>query len=190
MITSLRCTGVLIVGLLITSASAQQPPAKPLEAYGQVAILTVNVHCPGGKVQAVAVKKGQTVKKGQVLAQVMDDKDTTALKASVDGVVAESFLRVGDTVTSGTAFRIEVPGRREVRMQCDRCECPDIRSKCFVLVDSPSGVRQLTGLVESVGFTDPATEKRPVIIHIGPTNDSDAPAVGAFVRVRFGAARK
>ena len=77
--------------------AAPTPPAAPTVAAGAN---TVNAPMPG-KVIAVAVTVGQTVKKGELLLTLEAMKMENEIFAQADAVVSEVLVEAGQTVPAG-----------------------------------------------------------------------------------------
>lgn len=81
-------------------AAAPAPAAKAPKTAGGAGA-TVSAPMPG-KVIAVKVKEGDSVKKGQELIMVEAMKMHNPVLAPSDGVVLEIFVKAGDPIQTGT----------------------------------------------------------------------------------------
>ena len=55
-----------------------------------------------GLITDIRVKKGETVKKGQVLMVIEAMKMENLVTSNQEGMVTDIFVRIGDTVSTGT----------------------------------------------------------------------------------------
>lgn len=76
---------------------------KAVDAKPAAGAETVKAPIPG-VIQEIAVKSGQTVKKGDVLFVLEAMKMKNNIVANRDGKIAEVYISKGDTVTHGQAL--------------------------------------------------------------------------------------
>lgn len=141
-----------------------------------------------GDVVGVSVKAGDTVAKGQTLAEVETNKAVMDVTANFDGTITAVNIKVGDTVKPGQALLTYEAGaasaapaapahvpdtkkaddRKEPRPGTPVAPAPVAPPAPAVLSDLPRGLRPITGERHHGISPEEAASKHVVVIGAGP----------------------
>ncbi len=102
------------LGQLLVKMEAEEVQTKPAENTQPKAAEKEEIRIvEGGKCTKIAVKAGDKVTKGQVIAETEADKETRQYKAGIDGVVAEIGLEEGKYVRLGQVAAVIMAEEKE-----------------------------------------------------------------------------
>ncbi len=122
------------------------------------------------------------------LVQARRQLDYTTVAAPYDGIVAQRFVELGETVTPGQAlFTLYAPGRLRVEVQLPQAEAEAVRAAPSARVWLADGREIVPSQVIVYPAADPQAHSNTVRLLL-PALAERAPRPGQTVKVRFDAA--